>query len=78
MAGTGVRTKVALLGGQAVLLGLAMAFLVVPASALFLHAYGADRLAWVYLGVAVAGVGSSSAMSRAQRRCRSPGSASPC
>ena len=68
MAGTGVRTKVALLGGQAVLLGLMMAFLVVPASALFLHAYGADKLAWVYLGVAAAGVGSSWAMSRAQRR----------
>ncbi|HEY3535269.1 MAG TPA: hypothetical protein VGK60_06850 [Pedococcus sp.] len=68
MAGSDVRTRVVLLGSQAVLLGLAMAFLVVPASALFLHAFGADRLAWVYLGVAASGVGASWSISRVQRR----------
>ena len=45
-----------------------MAFLVVPASALFLDEYGASALPYAYLAVAVAGVGTSSAMSRAQRR----------
>jgi hypothetical protein len=45
-----------------------VAFLVVPASALFLHAYGAQRLAWVYLGVAAVGVAVTWVMTRAQRR----------
>ena len=49
-------------------LGLLMAFLVVPVSALFLDEYGADALAYVYLAVAVVGVAVSAALSRAQRR----------
>lgn len=56
-----------LLGGQTIALGLMTAFLVVPASSLFLVEYGAARLPWTYLGVAVAGVLVSWAMGVAQR-----------
>lgn len=63
-----MRTRVLLLGGQTIALGLMMAFLVVPASALFLNQFGADALAYVYLTVAVAGVAISAALSRAQHR----------
>ena len=63
-----MRTKLLLLGGQTVGLGLLMAFLVVPVSALFLDEYGAGALAYAYLAVAVAGVAVSAALSRAQRR----------
>jgi hypothetical protein len=63
-----VRSRVLLLGGQTIVLGLTMAFLVVPASALFLDQYGAKALPYVYLAVAASGVAVSSAMSRAQRR----------
>ncbi|HET6166333.1 MAG TPA: HEAT repeat domain-containing protein [Marmoricola sp.] len=62
-----MRARVLLLAAQAVLLGLVSAFLVVPASALFLHRYGADDLPYTYLGAAVAGVLVSTAMRRAQR-----------
>jgi hypothetical protein len=58
----------ALLGGQAIALGLTVAFLVVPASAVFLHAFGAGALAYAYIVVAVVGVGVSSALTVAQRR----------
>ena len=63
-----MRTRLLLLGGQTVGLGLLMAFLVVPVSALFLDEYGADALAYAYLAVAVVGVAVSAALSRAQRR----------
>jgi hypothetical protein len=63
-----MRTRIVLLGAQTVALGLTVAFLVVPASALLLHAYGADTLPYVYLIVAVAGVLVSWAMRRAQAR----------
>jgi hypothetical protein len=63
-----MRTRIALLGAQTVALGLTVAFLVVPASALLLHAYGADTLPYVYLVVAVSGVLVSWAMRRAQAR----------
>ena len=63
-----VRTRVLLLAGQTVALGLMMAFLVVPVSALFLDEYGPGALPYVYLVVAVAGVAVSSLMSRAERR----------
>jgi len=62
-----VRTRLLLLGGQTIALGLMMAFLVVPASSLFLVEYGAARLPWAYLGVAVAGVLVSWGMGVAQR-----------
>ena len=63
-----MRTRIMLLGAQTVALGLTVAFLVVPASALLLHAYGADTLPYVYLVVAVSGVLVSWAMQRAQAR----------
>lgn len=63
-----MRTRILLLGGQTVALGLMMAFLVVPISALFLAEYGAGALPYVYLAVAAAGIGSSWLMSRVERR----------
>jgi hypothetical protein len=63
-----MRTRIMLLGAQTVALGLTVAFLVVPASALLLHAYGADTLPYVYLVVAVSGILVSWAMQRAQAR----------
>ena len=63
-----MRTRVLLLAGQTVALGLMMAFLVVPVSALFLDEYGPGALPYVYLMVALAGVAVSSLMSRAERR----------
>lgn len=62
-----MRIRIGLLGGQTVALGLMMAFLVVPASALFLAEYGAQALPYAYLAVAAAGVALSAAMGRAQR-----------
>jgi hypothetical protein len=61
-----MRTRLVLLGAQTVALGLTVAFLMVPASALLLHAYGAHTLPYVYLVVAVSGVAVSWAMRRAQ------------
>ncbi len=62
-----MRTRLCLLGGQAIALGLMMAFLVVPVSALFLTQFGASSLPYVYLCVAASGVVVTWAMSRAQR-----------
>jgi len=62
-----MRSRLVLLGGQTIALGLMMAFLVVPASSLFLVEYGAGRLPWTYLAVAASGVLVSAGMSRAQR-----------
>lgn len=63
-----MRTRLALLAGQATLLGLSVAFLVVPASALFLARYGARDLPFVYLAVAVFGVLVSTVLRRLQSR----------
>jgi hypothetical protein len=63
-----MRRRLRLLGGQTIALGLAMAFLVVPASAILLTEYGAQALPYTYLCVAVAGVAVSTLMNRAQRR----------
>ncbi|HSV39715.1 MAG TPA: hypothetical protein VLI04_13240, partial [Nocardioidaceae bacterium] len=63
-----MKARLFLLAGQTVALGLMMAFLVVPASSLFLDRYGAAALAYVYIAVAVAGVAVSVGLSRAQRR----------
>jgi uracil-DNA glycosylase len=49
-------SRVNLLAAQAGLLGLAVMFLLVPASALFLDRYGAADLPFVYLAVAVLGL----------------------
>ncbi|WP_028660391.1 hypothetical protein [Nocardioides insulae] len=63
-----MRPRLLLLAGQTTLLGVMVAFLVVPASALFLAEYGAEALPYAYLTVAVAGIGVSAAMRRAQSR----------
>jgi hypothetical protein len=63
-----MRTRLMLLAGQTIALGLGCAFLVVPASSLFLVRYGAARLPYVYLAVGACGVLASWAMARAQRR----------
>ena len=63
-----MKARLFLLAGQTVALGLMMAFLAVPISAIFLDEYGADSLAYVYLAVAVAGVVVSAGMTRAERR----------
>jgi hypothetical protein len=61
------RRVVVLLGGQTVLLGLAMAVLVVSATSVFLTEFGAALLPYVYMVVAVAGVVLSTLMARAGR-----------
>jgi hypothetical protein len=63
-----MRRRLWLLAGQTIALGLAMAFLVVPASSILLTEYGAQALPYTYLCVAVAGVVVSTLMTRAQRR----------
>ena len=63
-----MRAKLAVLAGQTLSLGLFCAFLVVPASALFLERYGARALPYAYLAVAATGVVVSAAMRRAQAR----------
>jgi len=63
-----VTTPVRLLATQALLLGLSVVVLIVPASALFLDRYGASELAYVYLAVAVLGVAVSGALRALQAR----------
>jgi hypothetical protein len=63
-----MRRRLRLLAGQTIALGLAMAFLVVPASSILLTEYGARALPYTYLCVAVAGIAVSTMMARAQRR----------
>ena len=63
-----MRIRLALLGGQALCLGLTSAFLIVAATSVFLSTYGATLLPYAYITVAVAGLVISSAMTRAQRR----------
>lgn len=65
---SGTRRRVGLLGGQALALGLALAWLTIPANSLFIAAYGADALPLTYLGAAVAGGGASVLLTRSLRR----------
>jgi hypothetical protein len=62
------RRRVLVLAAQAFLLGLSVVFLIVPASALFLERYGAQKLPFVYLSVAVLGVVVSRVMGSLQAR----------
>jgi hypothetical protein len=62
-----VRARVLLLGAQAVCLGVSTALLIVSATSLFLSTYGAALLPYVYIVVALAGVVTTSAMTRVQR-----------
>ncbi len=59
---------VRLLAAQALLLGLSVVVLIVPASSLFLERYGASDLAYVYLAVAVLGVAVSRGLRLLQSR----------
>ncbi|HVJ96574.1 MAG TPA: HEAT repeat domain-containing protein, partial [Acidimicrobiia bacterium] len=61
-------TRVALLAGQGCALGLMMAWILIPASTIFLEEYGPERLPVTYIGAACAGILSSSALSAALRR----------
>jgi HEAT repeat protein len=63
-----IRPAVAYIVGQALLLGLELAFLVVPGNAVFLSVYGAERLPYVYLVVAAMGAGASYVLTSLQAR----------
>ncbi len=60
--------RVLALSGQAFALGLTMAWIMIPASAIFLKAYGSDLLPVTYIGAAAAGVVSSALLAAAFRR----------
>jgi hypothetical protein len=62
------RRKVALLFSQAFLLGLMMAWILIPATAIFLGAYGSDLLPVTYIGAAAAGWAATKALAAALRR----------
>ena len=59
---------VLLLAGQGFALGLTTAWIMIPASAIFLAAYGSELLPVTYIGAAVAGVVSSTLLAAAFRR----------
>jgi hypothetical protein len=61
-------SRVLLLAGQAFALGLTTAWVLIPASTLFLEDYGSDRLPLTYIGAGVAGIASSAALSGSLRR----------
>ena len=60
--------RVALLAGQAFALGLTAAWIAIPASAIFLRAYGSGLLPLTYIGAAVAGAATSTSLAVAMRR----------
>ena len=60
--------RIVLLAAQGFALGLTLAWVTIPASAIFLTAYGADLLPVTYIGAAVAGVVASSSLAVALRR----------
>jgi HEAT repeat protein len=60
--------RVTLLAGQAFALGLLMAWIMIPAGAIFLSTYGSDLLPVTYIGAALAGVVGSASLSAALRR----------
>lgn len=62
------RGPILLLAGQGFALGLTVAWILIPASAIFLAAYGSELLPATYIGAAVAGVVSSTLLSAAVRR----------
>ncbi len=62
------QVRVRMLAAQAFALGLTMAWIMIPASALFLSAYGPNWLPVTYIGAAAAGALSTTALARALRR----------
>jgi len=62
------RRPILLLAAQGFALGLTSAWILIPASAIFLTAYGSELLPVTYIGAALAGVVSSIALAAAFRR----------
>ena len=62
------RGPILLLAGQGFALGLTIAWVTIPASAIFLAAYGSELLPVTYIGAAVVGVLSSTLLAAAFRR----------
>jgi hypothetical protein len=62
------RRPIILLAAQAFALGLTVAWTTIPASAIFLDAYGSGALPYTYVGAAAAGAVSSAVLTRAFRR----------
>ena len=60
--------RILLLAGQGFALGLTLAWITIPASAIFLTAYGADLLPVTYIGAACAGALASASLTVAFRR----------
>jgi HEAT repeat protein len=60
--------RIALLAGQAFSLGLTTAWIAIPASAIFLEAYGSGLLPLTYIGAAVAGAAVSASLTAALRQ----------
>ena len=67
-----LRAQLILLTGQTFSLGLTLAFLIIPASAIFLSTYGSERLPYTYIVVALFGFLSASALTSLQRRWSLP------
>ncbi|MGE0881409.1 MAG: hypothetical protein AB7L13_04855 [Acidimicrobiia bacterium] len=65
---TALRRPVFLLGSQGFALGLLCGLLIIPTAGIFLSAYGARALAWVYLAVAAVGFVLTPTMTRVLRR----------
>jgi HEAT repeat protein len=63
-----VGRRLALLAAQATALGLMVAWVTIPATAIFVEHYGASQLPWTYIGAAATGVVVSVALSAAFRR----------
>jgi hypothetical protein len=61
-----------MLTGQAFSLGLTLALLIIPASAIFLSTFGSARLPYTYIAVALFGYVSATALTRLQRRWSLP------
>ena len=57
-----------LLAAQAMLLGLFMGLLVIPASSIFLGTYGAENLPWTYITIAVGAMAGTPLLARAVGR----------
>jgi len=65
---TSTAARVLLLASQAFALGLMMAWLLIPASTIFLETYGAGLLPVTYIGAAAAGIAASGGLAAALRR----------
>lgn len=63
-----LRSPLFLLIGQSFFFGLTLSLLVIPASALFLDAFGSERLPYTYIAVALLGAGLASTLAALQRR----------